>query len=153
MYKKYAVILGVALLLVLCFIWGNSALSPAVSGKISAAVGELMAEILGTGDESTTVGGLPVRKLGHFFEYAVLGIVVPLFLACIVRMMSLRITLTTTVGFAVPLIDETIQIFSGRGPALRDVWIDIAGYAVGCALIHIALLIVWSVILKSKKQQ
>lgn len=153
MRKKFAIIIGVTVLIVICFIWGNSVLSSDISRKISAAVGDVMADILGRGDSSTTLGGLSVRKLGHFFEYAVLGIVFPLFLTCFVKAISLRATLTVSVAMAVPLIDETIQFFSGRGPSLRDVWLDIAGYAVGCAVIHLVLIIVWTFVLKSKKQQ
>lgn len=153
MQKKFAIIIGVAVLIVICFIWGNSVLSPEVSGKISAAVGDVMADILGKGDSATTVGGLSIRKLGHFFEYAVLGIFFPLFLTCFVKAMPFRTTLIVSAGLAVPLIDETIQIFSGRGSSLRDVWIDIAGYAVGCAVIHLVLIIVWTFVSNSKNQQ
>jgi VanZ family protein len=35
---------------------------------------------------------------------------------------------TPLVGHGVAFIDETIQIFSGRGPAILDVWIDTLGF-------------------------
>ena len=31
-------------------------------------------------------------------------------------------------GHTVAFLDETIQIFSGRGPEIRDVWIDTFGF-------------------------
>ena len=33
--------------------------------------------------------------------------------------------------FFVAFIDETIQIFSGRGPQIRDVWVDLLGASIG----------------------
>ncbi len=151
MRNKLTVILGAALLLVLIFIWGNSILSPEVSGKISGFVGDVMADVLGEGDSSTTVGGLPVRKLGHFFEYLGLGVVVLLFLASFLKNPALRFSILVSAGLAVPLIDETIQIFSGRGPSLTDVWIDVAGYSLGCVLAYFAVIIAKNTVLKSKK--
>ena len=35
-------------------------------------------------------------------------------------------------GFYVAFADETIQVFSGRGAEIKDVWLDFSGYV--CAL-------------------
>ena len=36
------------------------------------------------------------------------------------------------------LLDETIQIFSSRGPSIIDVWIDSFGYLAFSALVYVA---------------
>ena len=45
-----------------------------------------------------------------------------------------RCSVVVIVGLLIPVIDETLQIFSDRGSALTDVWIDVCGYVVGVAL-------------------
>ena len=141
MQKRVTLILAAAVVLVVVFIWGNSALSQSISAIISDAVGNFMAGIIGQGDGSTTVGGFSVRKLAHLLEYCALGALLPLFFASFLKPKSLRLALTVSLGFSVPLIDETIQIFSNRGPSLTDVWIDVAGFAVGCAMVYLAFFI------------
>ena len=42
-----------------------------------------------------------------------------------------RALTTLLVAFAVAFLDETIQIFTGRGPMIQDVWIDLSGAALG----------------------
>ena len=43
-------------------------------------------------------------------------------------------------GFTVAFFDETIQIFSGRGPMIADMWIDLGGFVCG-SLITAAIVI------------
>ena len=37
-------------------------------------------------------------------------------------------------GLVAAFLDETIQIFSGRGSDIRDVWIDLIGIALGMVI-------------------
>lgn len=46
-------------------------------------------------------------------------------------------------------IDETIQIFTGRGSQLQDVWLDFAGFSVGL----LAVLLVRSLVLRAKPKE
>ena len=135
MNKKTIMILSVALLLIVAFIWGNSVLSPTVSEKISRAVGGFLSGVVGTGDETVTVGGLSVRKAGHFFEFFALGVVSWLLAGAWFTNKPLKALVTALMGISVPLIDETVQIFSGRGHSVKDVWIDIAGFSVGVGVV------------------
>ena len=132
MMKK--IILGVLCILVLVFILGNSLLPPDTSGKISGAVGEILATILGEGDANQTVGGVSVRKMGHFVEFFALGALVVFLLRMLLKDRYFRCSVVVIVGLLIPVIDETLQIFSDRGSALTDVWIDVCGYVVGVAL-------------------
>ena len=132
MAKK--IILLVLCVLMLCFIWGNSVLSTETSVKISSTVGEMLAVFFGEGDATETVGGLSVRKMGHFVEYFALGVLMLSMLTSWFKGAYVRYSLAAFSGLFVPFVDETIQIFSGRGSSLRDVWIDVGGYACGVAL-------------------
>ena len=113
--------------LILCFIWGNSLLSREVSGAIS----HFVADIFGGDQGATEEGHHFVRKLAHFSEFAALGAVFLLLTGEYTSDRAKRAFSVAFVGAFVPLCDETIQIFSGRGPALTDVWIDAAGYLAG----------------------
>lgn len=120
---------GCLLALVLCFIFGNSMLSKETSRAISQFVADLIGVEAGEpgGDE----GHFLIRKLAHIIEYAALGVISHLFFDSLTRDKYKKYVTLSLVGVAVPLVDETIQIFSARGPALSDVWIDVGGYIVG----------------------
>ena len=136
------------LIIVLAVIWGHSCMPPDMSGKESSWVMNIIRPVLGAliGDDNVTM--LLVRKLGHFTEYLILGIVI--FINVSVRQDECCISsrkhtdagrlrkrlFCMSVLFAIPaaFLDETIQIFSGRGPAIADVWIDLAGAAAGAGI-------------------
>lgn len=130
MKKRYWLIIIFAF--IVCFIWGNSVLSSQLSSALSMAVGEFFASIFGTGDGVTTVGGLSVRKMAHFTEFAALGAVASLLFKRFLKNKGIYALGIALCGLFVALMDETIQIFSNRGSSVRDVWIDILGYTVGC---------------------
>ena len=75
--KKHLIL--AAVLLVLCFIWGNSLLPGTESGKIS---GGLLAWLKETVPFLKGLTGHLIRKLGHFSEFTALGF----FLSWLLRM-------------------------------------------------------------------
>ena len=152
MNKRAIVILGTVFLLIVAFIWGNSVLSPELSDKISRFAGDVLSGIVGVGDEVSTVGGIPVRKMGHFCEFFALGAAAWVLLRFLGLKIYVRIMSVSLLGIAVPLLDETIQIFSGRGHSIKDVWIDIVGFAVGAALVAAVMLAIAKIVNKSKNK-
>lgn len=136
MVKKW--VYGCLFVLILCFIFGNSMLSKEMSMSIS----QFVAGILGgtPGEAPSDEGHTFVRKLAHFVEFAALGAVSHLFIDSLMRDKCKKYLTVALIGASVPVVDETIQIFSSRGPALGDVWIDMAGYAVGVAVIFAAFI-------------
>lgn len=136
------------LIVVLAVIWGHSCMPPDMSGKESSWVMNIIRPVLGAliGEDNVTM--LLVRKLGHFTEYLILGAVLFINLMLrpdgpgidsetgIKREYSKKKVFGCAMLFAFPaaVIDETIQIFSGRGPAIADVWIDMAGAASGAGI-------------------
>ena len=135
MKKKIYIIL---FYLILAFIWGNSMLSREASGAIS----HLIADIFGGEQGATEEGHHFVRKMARFSEFAALGATFWLLSGEYTRDKLKRAFSSGFVGVFVPLFDETIQIFSGRGPALTDVWIDASGYAFGVAVTVVVLLFI-----------
>ncbi len=126
-------ILSILILLTLLFIFSRSLASPKQSAEESRGVGVIVRAILGPifGEERITDHF--VRKLAHFTEFALLGAELSLLffkLSPHPVFFSLLAALT----------DETIQIFSGRGPAIADVWLDFAG---ACFGILAGLCVVW----------
>ena len=79
-----------------------------------------------------------VRKLAHFCEFFILGIELQLFFSLLNSRKS-AFLLALSHGLFTALVDETIQIFSGRGPMIQDVWLDFSGVTVG-SLIALAVM-------------
>ena len=72
-----------------------------------------------------------VRKMAHFSEYGLMGIEMMAFLAVSDKLKPRFYVNTFFSGLSIAVIDETIQIFSGRGPLISDLWIDMGGFVTG----------------------
>lgn len=115
----------------LIFIWGNSLLPGEVSGALSDWVKGILESLFAQGPDDGTSGGL-LRKLAHFTEFTVLGML----LCWRFGMLGKGWKLALVLGIAAACMDETIQMFvPDRGPGIRDVCIDTAGVATGIALL------------------
>lgn len=125
--KKWIRIL--ILILTIALIWGQSCLPPEGSSAESGWVKEILQKVLGLFFGKVEVSEMLIRKLGHFTEYMILGIELTAFFP------ELKKTVIPMLGFGIAFLDETIQIFSGRGPQIQDVWIDLAGALVGMAAV------------------
>ncbi len=87
---------------------------------------------------------LIIRKLAHFTEYVILGL---LYTKASKAQSWNKLLL---LGCLVPILDETIQIFvPGRSAAVVDMMIDLSGYLTGL-LIMGSLITLWNTIAKSK---
>ena len=125
------IIVCVLTALTVIFIFSRSIPDKVDSDKESSRVVELFELVFGKGN----VNAKFVRKLAHFTEFAALGAELSVLL-WVLRKKSFQAYLNVTfTASAVALCDETIQIFSGRGPRVQDVWLDISGAAFGIALL------------------
>jgi VanZ family protein len=77
------------------------------------------------------------RKFAHFIEYALFGVLAQCLLAATRKMNGHNMLHTVSLGLLVAVIDETIQITTGRGPALADVWLDFVGVLCGCIVMWV----------------
>ena len=131
---RLALCIGMTVLL-LGFIWGNSALPAEESGGLSGGLLEFLARFLpflrGEGGEHF------LRKAAHFSEFAALG----LCLAWLFGMLRGRLLPAVLCGMAAACVDECIQIFSpGRASSLWDVALDSTGVVTGVLVLFLLLL-------------
>ena len=140
--RKLEKLLAVFIVLTLVFIWGHSVMDRELSSEESGFVMRLVTPVLELIVGRGNVTEHMVRKLAHFCEFALLGAEMSLFFAGRKSRKREGLLLGMTHGLFAAFIDETIQIFSGRGPAISDVWIDFAGVTVGGVFL-LDVLIVW----------
>lgn len=131
---------AVLLVLNVALIWGNSLLPGEISGALSDFVKNVLAWLLGGGQEQPPVGGGLLRKLAHFTEFACLGMLLH-WLFCMLReKLWEHLVFPALAGIAVAAVDETIQCFVPlRGPALKDVGIDTLGVTAGIVIISLIM--------------
>lgn len=132
--RKGKCLLAGLIILVLCFIWGNSMLSGESSGAISSGLLDMIVT------NFPLLNWLPeilLRKFGHFSEFSLLGFLLAWFFLIQGQRGFHRFSMPLLFGMTAALTDETIQTFSvGRGPSVMDVWIDVAGVCAGIAVLY-----------------
>lgn len=84
-----------------------------------------------------------VRKLAHFTEYALLGVLMMLALSAHTHRMLSQILIAAAIGLLYAAGDEWHQSFvPGRGPGIRDVCIDFLGALTGI-LLSALIAVIW----------
>ena len=126
-------LLRLALIATLCFIWSNSMVGKEGSASLSRTVTAWLNGI-----------GIPVtehfvRKAAHFCEFGLLGceLMLLFWLRSGVHFQNLCNAAFAALLSAVT--DETIQIFSGRGSQVQDVVLDFSGALTGILLVSLII--------------
>jgi VanZ family protein len=134
--KKRLALCSSLLVVILAFIWGNSALPGQTSGALSGWVGNLLSKVL---PFLSTENGLHfIRKAAHFSEFAALGMVLSWLFGMVGQCRLWQYSLPPLCGSVVACIDETIQIFSpGRYSSIVDVLIDCSGVLTGILVFYL----------------
>jgi VanZ family protein len=135
--RQAAIMLLCLILATVGFIFIQSMLSPGVSGAESGAVRRFLEKFF---SYDRPIGAFllnNLRKVAHFVEYGVLGLEISLYVSLFSRDFVRLAPYTALVGHGVAFIDETIQIFSGRGPAILDVWIDTLGFVSASFILYL----------------
>lgn len=131
--KKY--ILSALIAANLAFIWGNSLMTGDASGDMSGSLLAKLAALLPF--LATETAHAVLRKLAHFSEFALLGLLTGGRLRLSDRPIRLPIM---GLGLFVACVDETIQyVVPGRASMLLDVWIDTAGFAAGVGILCLGI--------------
>jgi VanZ family protein len=100
-----------------------------------------------------------VRKTAHFLEFALLGCLTATLVRLIWLFLARSLLLWLTAGIPslfcllTAACDETLQIFTGRGPAVRDVLIDFAGALSGVLFLHLAVGLILAVSRARRRKQ
>lgn len=131
MKKRLPLIL---VLITTLFIWGNSLLPGSVSSSQSGIITKLLYPLFKnvmSVDTLTTI----IRKLAHFTEYAILGLVLANFYKSKTNKYLLFALLQ---GVITAIIDESIQLLvPNRAGLLTDVLIDTSGVLFGLLVFYI----------------
>lgn len=131
MKKRLPLIL---VLITTLFIWGNSLLPGSVSSSQSGIITKLLYPLFKnvmSVDTLTTI----IRKLAHFTEYAILGLVLAYFYKSKTNKYLLFALLQ---GVITAIIDESIQLLvPNRAGLLTDVLIDTSGVLFGLLVFYI----------------
>ena len=116
-------------------IWGHSLMSGPTSSAESSLVVNLARPLFeAVGVRDVDLMGLVVRKLAHFSEYAVLGLLTGLLRARLRRTQAPAAALVAATAWPIlaPVVDESIQRFvPGRSGQPTDVLIDLSGALLG----------------------
>ncbi len=140
MKKRTFIIL---IVIVLAFIWGHSLVPMDNSRDESNGIKEILQAVLDFLNITLILKSAFVRKLAHFTEHAAAGLLLGLFMYPHLSSAETRreavecAVLPLLIGFFIGFIDETIQIFSGRGPMVQDVWIDFFGVFFGVGIAYL----------------
>lgn len=121
------IVLLIATALMILFIFAQSLLPKSLSSEES---GWLMNTVINPLLQSIGLKPLShhtIRKIAHVAEFTVLSML-------LVLTFRGRIIRSAGVGFTIAFLDESIQLLSGRGASVTDIWIDLIGVAIGTAL-------------------
>ncbi len=152
--KTVFIILLILTAATLSFIFVNSCLPGEISTEESNSVYSgilkpLLAPLEGIFGEF--LDEYNARKIAHVLEYFLLAVEFNLLAVTLKKYDIKRVGIILLFGVLVALFDETLQIFSGRGPMIEDVWIDFIGVFLATAIIYLIVLIIRAI--KNKKNK
>lgn len=139
--KAFRIALLIIIFLTVAVIWGHSCMTRAKSTEESSFVKEILDTVMQTvsGNQSFAIPEVLIRKSAHFFEYAVLGLELVLFITLNksetldedkkrgpIKLLSLYPT-AFVISLFVASVDEIIQYFTGRYSSIWDVMLDMTG--------------------------
>ncbi len=155
MNLKYKDIFKLALMLLIIattvFIFVQSMLPPSKSQAESDKVGDIIAEIIPPDTEAGDYVQKNIRKIAHFTEFFALGCEVALYVILFMPRIMWA-TLSLPAALIIAFFDESIQMFSGRGPSISDVWIDFAGFLAASAIFYTVAVVVMLIYKKCKQK-
>lgn len=130
--KAILSLLIAAVVLLTAFIWGHSAMPAAQSEGESMAVLSVFEPLLLWLGVPAAWCHAVLRKLAHFSEYGLLGVIWSCLLLAKGHTLRRSIHPAASACLFTALIDETIQLFvPGRSGMVADIWIDFTGASVG----------------------
>ena len=96
---------------------------------------------------------IPVRKLAHFCEFGLLGLLTAAFMNALGKGKKwLWWIIPAVFCLLYAISDEVHQMFTGRGPAVKDVLVDFSGSLAGIIVMNLVLLLVYRIIRRRKEK-
>ncbi len=139
--RPFRIILIVFISLNLLFIFINSALPIEKSLAESEAVKDAVIDVLPEHTAVVSFVSDNIRSIAHFAEYALLGFLCTLYSMLYIKRTPVTVSYLVVAGLIIGFLDETVQIFSGRGSSIKDVWLDFSGYLTALLLTLSAFLL------------
>lgn len=143
------VLLITSVICTLLFTFYQSSLPSEKSEEVSDGVSEKLEPIIPSDTPTGEFVHTNIRKIAHFVEFSVLGLEVSLYVVFFTAIGSKKlkdklpfIGASYPFSITVALIDETIQVFTARGPAITDVWLDVLGFVFSATLVYLVFLAV-----------
>ncbi|MBQ8302183.1 MAG: VanZ family protein [Clostridia bacterium] len=133
---RLVILLGI--ILNIAFIFFQSSLSTEKATEESDAVKDAISEVVPPDSEIENFTNNNMDKIAHFVEYGMLGFLVSSYIVLFAKNALKTAAFSLLFAETVAVFDETIQIFSGRHPDLKDVWCDILGFVVISLLTYAA---------------
>ncbi|MBQ3482688.1 MAG: VanZ family protein [Clostridia bacterium] len=134
------------------FIWHFSLASGTESAQTSGGVVETLNGFLASAGSETRFEHETVRKMAHFCEFAVLGVLAALTLVSFEFRHFAPWALLAV--FAVGCVDELLQLLSpDRGPSFLDVLLDTAGGLAGIVFFCGALLLFYALCARKERKK
>lgn len=133
------------------FIFGNSLMNGTTSGSISGGITEAIYNILVKVQINIRIEVLHtiIRKLAHFSEYFILGIIMVLNVYQYLKEPKYFVSFSIGLCLLISITDETIQTFvDGRSGNIIDVGIDSSGF-----LLSILIMTIIIININNKKEQ
>jgi VanZ family protein len=130
------------ILLNLVFIFSQSLLSSEAAGEEVDTVTDIIIEVLPEDSAAADYAEDNMDKIAHFTEYAVLGVLVSLFVCFFGKRLEILAPVSLLFAESIAFIDETVQIFSGRNPDVKDMWADIFGFFTLSLITYVAFFLV-----------
>ena len=141
--NKKKIIYLIILVLWVGFIFGNSLMNGASSGRLSGGITESIHNFLTNIHINIRIETLHyiIRKLAHISEYFVLGIIVLLNVYQYLKEPKYFITYSIGLSLLISIIDETIQTFvDGRSGSIIDVGFDSIGFVTSIIILSIIII-------------
>lgn len=139
------------ILATLTFIFVQSMLPPNKSQAESDKVGEILGEIISPDTPTGDYVQNNIRKIAHFTEFFILGCEVSIYVILFMPRIKWAV-LSLPTALLVAFFDESIQIFSGRGPSVTDIWIDFFGFLTASVIFYTIAVVVMLVYNKCKQK-
>lgn len=128
MKRKVVVIMTI---LLLAFIWLHSIIPEKLSFYESWYFTNMLLNPILDHLGVNTIDSDVIRKIAHVFEFLILS----LFTSFYWNGNAVKNIYT---GLTVAFLDESIQVITGRGALITDIWIDLIGVGIGTAIGSIA---------------
>lgn len=127
--KALSAFLIAAMLFTIGFMWYNSMQPVVVSQKISQATAEAVEKITYERTVAKEYNAFvnELRKAAHMIEFFALGFELTLLIIVFGKNKWQWVFNAFSFSLIIAVLDEAIQIASGRGSAIEDVFIDMAG--------------------------